>query len=167
VSSFFGGSCSFLIRWALDWFFQGHRYDILEDVGCFPYVFNSWFGFLMCWSWPIILGVISGIYGSAFPLPLSRRRLALTSCVSCSTDDSRIREASESVQGVLVGQQHDGSGQILAIDGVGDCGCCMHGPVCDVDARHECLVGRWSVQGSCRRAQADWARVPGPAGLLG
>ena len=43
----------------LDYIVQGHRFDILEDVGCYPVVYNTLPAYFIYFMWPVVLGVIS------------------------------------------------------------------------------------------------------------
>jgi pheromone a factor receptor len=45
-----------------DYINQGHRYDIFEDIGCLPHVYNTWVTILTIWTWPIIIGMVSAVY---------------------------------------------------------------------------------------------------------
>ncbi|KAH8114836.1 pheromone A receptor-domain-containing protein [Phellopilus nigrolimitatus] len=39
-----------------------HRFDIFEDIGCFPATFNVWLAYPLSATWPIIIGLVSAIY---------------------------------------------------------------------------------------------------------
>ena len=41
---------------------QGHRFDLFEQVGCYPHVVNMLPSYFLVVMWPIIIGVISAIY---------------------------------------------------------------------------------------------------------
>ena len=41
---------------------QGHRFDIYEDVGCYPFIYNTIVAFLLSDCWPIIIGLVSAVY---------------------------------------------------------------------------------------------------------
>jgi pheromone a factor receptor len=41
----------------------GHRFNIYEDFGCGPATWTTHLAFVLVWSWPLILGVISAGYG--------------------------------------------------------------------------------------------------------
>ncbi|KAH7911855.1 pheromone A receptor-domain-containing protein [Hygrophoropsis aurantiaca] len=47
---------------ALQYVVQGHRFDIYEDVGCYPFIYNTIVAFFLSDSWPIIIGLISAGY---------------------------------------------------------------------------------------------------------
>ncbi|PVG02693.1 STE3-domain-containing protein [Serendipita vermifera] len=42
---------------------QGHRYDIYEDVGCFPTIYNVTLAYPLYYIWPSVISIISAIYG--------------------------------------------------------------------------------------------------------
>src|ERR1700761_7434691 len=41
---------------------QGHRYDIVEDLGCFPETYETWVAVLLYHLPPTIIGSISAVY---------------------------------------------------------------------------------------------------------
>ena len=41
---------------------SGHRYDIYEQVGCYPYIYNTPLTFPLVLVWPIIIGLCSAVY---------------------------------------------------------------------------------------------------------
>ncbi|KAL0570227.1 a-factor receptor [Marasmius crinis-equi] len=42
---------------------QPYRFDILEDVGCYPATYNTLLAYVLHYMWPIAMGLISFIYG--------------------------------------------------------------------------------------------------------
>jgi hypothetical protein len=50
-----------------DYIPQGHRFDILEDIGCFPSTYNTWVAYVLVFAWPLAIGVVSAAYSSEFP----------------------------------------------------------------------------------------------------
>lgn len=46
---------------------QGHRYDIFEDIGCFPALVNSLPTYFLSGIWPIPIGLISAVYCGTYP----------------------------------------------------------------------------------------------------
>ncbi|KAL0568016.1 a-factor receptor [Marasmius crinis-equi] len=41
---------------------QGHRYNIYEDFGCFPSIYNTWVGFVLVYAWPPAIACVSSVY---------------------------------------------------------------------------------------------------------
>ncbi|KAI5119268.1 hypothetical protein M0805_007270 [Coniferiporia weirii] len=46
----------------LFYFVQGHRFNIFEQIGCFPATFNTPPAYPLVWMWPLLLGSISSVY---------------------------------------------------------------------------------------------------------
>ncbi|KAJ8094058.1 a-factor receptor [Marasmius tenuissimus] len=45
-----------------DYIPQGHRFNILENIGCFPSTYNTWVAFFLVHYWPLAIGMMSGAY---------------------------------------------------------------------------------------------------------
>ncbi|KAI0056323.1 fungal pheromone STE3G-protein-coupled receptor [Artomyces pyxidatus] len=43
---------------------QGHRFDIYEDVGCWPAIVNTPPSYALVFIWPLVIGLFSGIFGT-------------------------------------------------------------------------------------------------------
>ncbi|KAF8239230.1 STE3-like pheromone receptor [Tricholoma matsutake] len=41
---------------------QPHRFDILEDVGCYAVIYNTLPAYFLYFSWPVVLGLVSFVY---------------------------------------------------------------------------------------------------------
>jgi pheromone a factor receptor len=48
---------------ALDYFVEGHRFDILEDIGCYPAIYATPLALVLVLCWPLVIGVVSAVYG--------------------------------------------------------------------------------------------------------
>ncbi|KAJ7086817.1 STE3-like pheromone receptor, partial [Mycena belliarum] len=70
---------------AFQYIVQGHRFDIFQDIGCYPAFFNSLPTYFISSMWPVIIGLVSGVYCGLsflllFPLPDgSAQRCAIAS----------------------------------------------------------------------------------------
>ncbi|KAH9943676.1 putative fungal pheromone GPCR, STE3-type [Amylocystis lapponica] len=53
---------------------QGHRFNILEDVGCTPDIYNTPPAYPLVFMWPILLGCISFVYAALTLRAFWRRR---------------------------------------------------------------------------------------------
>ncbi|TFY76225.1 hypothetical protein EWM64_g7786 [Hericium alpestre] len=51
-----------ILQMVLQIIVEGHRYNILEDVGCFPFTFNTPLAYPLSIIWPIVIGLISSCY---------------------------------------------------------------------------------------------------------
>ncbi|CAE7223739.1 unnamed protein product [Rhizoctonia solani] len=63
---------------------QGHRFDIIENVGCYPTTCSTLRSVPMVYIWPILLGSISFIDGTLTVIGLVNRRLQFSSVLSAS-----------------------------------------------------------------------------------
>ncbi|KAI0055983.1 STE3-domain-containing protein [Artomyces pyxidatus] len=72
----------------LSYVVQGHRFDILEDVGCWPAAVNTTASYLLLWSWPIVIGAISAVYGALAIWAFIHRRRELNSMSTGNSLDS-------------------------------------------------------------------------------
>jgi Pheromone A receptor len=46
----------------VDYVVQGHRFNILEDIGCYPVIYNTLPAYFLVFMWPPLLGCVSFIY---------------------------------------------------------------------------------------------------------
>ena len=53
---------------------QGHRFNILEEIGCMPATFNTPLAYVLVYMWPLLLGLVSMVYCCTFTLLYSPRR---------------------------------------------------------------------------------------------
>ncbi|KAI6106634.1 putative fungal pheromone GPCR, STE3-type [Pisolithus croceorrhizus] len=54
---------------------QGHRFDILEEVGCWPSIYNTLPAYFLVFIWPTLLGCVSFIFSALSLWAFYRRRL--------------------------------------------------------------------------------------------
>lgn len=45
---------------------QGHRFNIFEDVGCYPFTYNTWVAYLLVSCPPVAIGCVSAVYAGEF-----------------------------------------------------------------------------------------------------
>ncbi|KAI0059717.1 fungal pheromone STE3G-protein-coupled receptor [Artomyces pyxidatus] len=74
-----------LFNVGISFFVQGHRFDILEDVGCWPVTVNTTASYFVIWAWPIVLGAISAGFGISALYNFIHRRRELSSMISSGT----------------------------------------------------------------------------------
>ncbi|KAJ6488396.1 pheromone A receptor-domain-containing protein, partial [Mycena vulgaris] len=48
---------------------QGHRFDILDEISCYPALFNSLPTYLISSMWPLLIGLASGVSSPYPPSP--------------------------------------------------------------------------------------------------
>ncbi|EIW56740.1 fungal pheromone STE3G-protein-coupled receptor [Trametes versicolor FP-101664 SS1] len=59
---------------ALSYIVQGHRYNILQELGCFPALYNTLLTYFLVNWWPLVLGLIASVYCVLSLLEFNRRR---------------------------------------------------------------------------------------------
>ncbi|KAF5342932.1 hypothetical protein D9758_014955 [Tetrapyrgos nigripes] len=64
-----------LIFIALQYVVEGHRFNIYEDIGCYPVVYNTLLAYFTTNMWPLIIGLISATYCVLCLRAFARRRL--------------------------------------------------------------------------------------------
>lgn len=67
---------------ALHYVVQPHRYDILEDIGCYAAIYNTIPAYFLVFMWPVLLGLISFVYSALTFRAFWQRRLQLAQFVS-------------------------------------------------------------------------------------
>ncbi|KIJ93461.1 hypothetical protein K443DRAFT_684538 [Laccaria amethystina LaAM-08-1] len=50
------------LQMALQFIVQGHRYDLFEDVGCYPTTVNTPAAYPLSFLWPNLIGLVSAVY---------------------------------------------------------------------------------------------------------
>lgn len=96
---------------------QGHRFDVFEQVGCFPVIYNTVPAFFLVHMWPTVLGICSAYFCGAFFC--LRRCLSLVSDTACSPHSYFISSPTSSVRPVPVVKLIYLRQQILPADGSG------------------------------------------------
>ncbi|KAH6890859.1 pheromone receptor, partial [Coprinopsis sp. MPI-PUGE-AT-0042] len=51
-----------LLQMPLQYIVQGHRYDIFEDIGCYPTTVNTPPAYPLVFLWPTVVGLVSAVY---------------------------------------------------------------------------------------------------------
>ncbi|KAI0799790.1 pheromone A receptor-domain-containing protein [Irpex lacteus] len=67
---------------ALHYIVQGHRFNILEDVGCIATVFNTPPAYPLVFMWPVLLGCISFVYAFMTLRAFWKRRVQFNELLS-------------------------------------------------------------------------------------
>ncbi|TFK95865.1 putative fungal pheromoneG-protein-coupled receptor [Pterulicium gracile] len=66
-----------IILTALQYVVQGHRFDVIEEVGCMVFLYNTPVAYVITFMWPVIFGVVSAVYCVLSLLAFRRRQLDL------------------------------------------------------------------------------------------
>lgn len=61
----------YIYRQTAEYVVEGHRFDIFEDIGCYPATYITPLAFLFLLCWPLAIGVVSAIYCCKCTLPLN------------------------------------------------------------------------------------------------
>ncbi|KAF9468420.1 fungal pheromone STE3G-protein-coupled receptor [Collybia nuda] len=64
-----------LVYVALQYVVQGHRFNIFENIGCYPALYNTLLTYFLSIMWPIVIGLISAIYCVLSLRSFARRRV--------------------------------------------------------------------------------------------
>ncbi|EIW56741.1 STE3-domain-containing protein [Trametes versicolor FP-101664 SS1] len=51
-----------IICMVLSYIVQGHRFNIFENLGCYPAIYNTLPTYFLVYMWPILIGIISSVY---------------------------------------------------------------------------------------------------------
>ncbi|PFH48838.1 hypothetical protein AMATHDRAFT_49183 [Amanita thiersii Skay4041] len=51
-----------ILEMILQYIPQGHRFNIFEDIGCYPFTYNTWVAVLLVYLPPILIGLVSAVY---------------------------------------------------------------------------------------------------------
>ena len=46
----------------IEYIVEGHRFDIYENIGCYPATYNVWPAYVLVAAWPITIGLTSAVY---------------------------------------------------------------------------------------------------------
>ncbi|KAG2131852.1 STE3-like pheromone receptor [Suillus cothurnatus] len=63
-----------VLEMILQYVVQGHRFNIFEEIGCYPAIFNTPLAYVLVFAWPMILGCISAYCCVRTIVELAQRR---------------------------------------------------------------------------------------------
>ncbi|KAG2131856.1 pheromone receptor [Suillus cothurnatus] len=63
-----------VLQMVLQFIVEGHRFNIFEEIGCYPYTFNTWIAYPLSNLWPLVIGLISAVYCALTLRAFTRRR---------------------------------------------------------------------------------------------
>ncbi|KJA26520.1 hypothetical protein HYPSUDRAFT_36232 [Hypholoma sublateritium FD-334 SS-4] len=69
---------------ALQYVVQGHRFNIFEDIGCYPAIYNTLPAYFLSSMWPIVIGLISSVYCVLSLRAFAARRLQFSQLLSAN-----------------------------------------------------------------------------------
>ncbi|KAF9221767.1 STE3-domain-containing protein [Gyrodon lividus] len=80
-----------ILEMCLHYIVQGHRFNIFEEVGCYPFTWNTPPAYALVFCWPIAIGVVSGYYCILTIRELSIRRAQFKELLSANKNLSSSR----------------------------------------------------------------------------
>jgi pheromone a factor receptor len=75
-----------VLEMGLEFIVAGHRFNIYEDFGCGPATWNTHLSYVLVYSWPLIISLISAGYGFFTILAFMRRRKQFKDLVTVSSN---------------------------------------------------------------------------------
>lgn len=73
-----------LLEMVLQYVVQGHRFNIYEDIGCFPMTYNTPVAYPLVYCWPVAIGLVSAVYCGLTVRALARRRSEFNQVLSAN-----------------------------------------------------------------------------------
>ncbi|KII84143.1 hypothetical protein PLICRDRAFT_57948 [Plicaturopsis crispa FD-325 SS-3] len=80
-----------LVQMVLHVIVQGHRFNIFEDIGCYPATFNTPPAYPLVFAWPLFIGVISAVYCVLTIRAFARRRSQFNKLLSANNNLNQSR----------------------------------------------------------------------------
>ncbi|KAJ7732231.1 pheromone A receptor-domain-containing protein [Mycena maculata] len=74
-----------VLQMILQYVVQGHRYNIMEDIGCYPTTYNTPLAYPLSYLWPNVIGLISACYCILSLREFNRRRAQFALLLSASS----------------------------------------------------------------------------------
>ncbi|KAJ6543082.1 pheromone A receptor-domain-containing protein [Mycena capillaripes] len=74
-----------ILQLPLQYIVQGHRYDILEDIGCYPFTYNTVPAYPLIFLWPNIINLVSATYSILTIRTFMKRRAQFNQFLSSNT----------------------------------------------------------------------------------
>jgi pheromone a factor receptor len=51
-----------IVEMVISYIPQGHRFNIFQEVGCYPAIYNTLVALILLSIWPVIIGLVSMVY---------------------------------------------------------------------------------------------------------
>ncbi|EMD35181.1 STE3-like pheromone receptor B mating type [Gelatoporia subvermispora B] len=51
-----------ILQLVMEYIVSGHRFDIYEDIGCYPFIYNTPVAYPLSVVWPLVIGLVSAVY---------------------------------------------------------------------------------------------------------
>jgi len=63
-----------ILEMILQYIVQGHRFNIYEDIGCYPMTYNTPPAYVLVYTWPVAISMVSAVYCVLTIRTLAKRR---------------------------------------------------------------------------------------------
>jgi pheromone a factor receptor len=80
-----------VLEMILQYIVQGHRFNIFEEIGCYPATYNTPPAYVLVFTWPLVLGCISAYYCIRTIVELAQRRAQFMEFLSVNKNLSSSR----------------------------------------------------------------------------
>ncbi|KAI6007087.1 pheromone A receptor-domain-containing protein [Pisolithus albus] len=80
-----------ILEMILHYIVQGHRFNIFEEIGCYPTTYNTPPAYALVFCWPIAIGVVSAVYCMCTIRELALRRAQFKELLSANRNMSSSR----------------------------------------------------------------------------
>ncbi|KAI6016733.1 pheromone A receptor-domain-containing protein [Pisolithus marmoratus] len=80
-----------ILEMILHYIVQGHRFNIFEEIGCYPATYNTPPAYALVWCWPVAIGVVSAVYCLCTIRELALRRAQFKELLSANRNMSSSR----------------------------------------------------------------------------
>ncbi|KAJ6470317.1 putative transmembrane pheromone receptor [Mycena sanguinolenta] len=74
-----------LVQMPLQFIVQGHRYNIVENIGCYPTTYNVAIAYPLSYVWPNVINIVSGCYAVCTLRAFLRRRAQFSQFLSVNS----------------------------------------------------------------------------------
>ncbi|KAJ3559563.1 hypothetical protein NM688_g264 [Phlebia brevispora] len=74
-----------VLQIVMQYIVSGHRFDIFEDVGCFPFTYNTPVAYPLSLTWPLVIGLVTAIYCVLILRAFFKRRVQFSEYLSLNS----------------------------------------------------------------------------------
>jgi pheromone a factor receptor len=75
-----------VLEMVLQYIDQGHRFNIFEDLGCYPFTYNTWVAYVVVVPWPLAISCISSVYSILSIRAFNKRRAQFKELLSVNSN---------------------------------------------------------------------------------
>jgi pheromone a factor receptor len=75
-----------VLEMVLEYIDQGHRFNIYENIGCYPFTYNTWVAYVVVVTWPLAIGCVSAVYCILSIRAFNKRRAQFKELLSANSN---------------------------------------------------------------------------------